>query len=232
MPYVTDKVKYWMTPSEAVAHVCKVDQCSAEDAKRDILLALTDNNIDTRWGDVEPIGYHDNGQPDFRGDYPIYGGNQYHWNDTIIYWEDGTTYDPHIENENAGRQSDARRAGNNNPVLLNELRPLLLCRKNVESIWKLEATPSAISDANKSSKQPAFSTGLPGKPTSWHLVDPEVRRRWQSGKNHGLNTTQWAEDMHKWILENHPAAPIPTIKTLKNKLTGLLRELRAAPSNQ
>jgi len=71
-----------------------------------------------------------------------------------------------------------------------------------------------------------YRTGLPGKPTSWHLIETECRRRYESGERHP-QTTVWARVLRDWFRSKHPDAPSPTEKTLKNKLARLLRELRA-----
>jgi hypothetical protein len=76
---------------------------------------------------------------------------------------------------------------------------------------------------------PIYRTGLPGKPSSWHLIEAECQRRFKTGDRH--STAEWARVLNEWLREEHPDAPITTEKTLKNKLPGLLRELEAGKPN-
>jgi hypothetical protein len=84
------------------------------------------------------------------------------------------------------------------------------------------------------SPTPTYRTGLPGKPTSWHLIEPECRRRYAAGERHpnkstGLESpTEWANVLIRWLQSSHPAAAPMELKTLaSNKLPGLLRQLKA-----
>lgn len=161
MPYVTNKKRYWMTPSEAVAHVCEAEHCLAEEAHKQILQALTDDNIKARWGDIEPIDddsdyYADEGKG-FRSRIPAYGSQGLYWNDTLIYWDTGMTICPDTERANSVRQYDAKRDGNDNPTPLNELRPLLLRRESVEGIWKLDVSAKTLKAKPKVIDQPPKS---------------------------------------------------------------------------
>jgi hypothetical protein len=132
----TDKDrKLWITPQEARAHVCEVERCKPTEAQDHILLALADQNIRTRWGDAVPVGYYKSGLAKFGGDSPRWGSEPYYWHDTIINWDEGTTYDPNIENDNFSRQSEAKRAGKKSPKLLDELRPLLFLKRHVMKLW-------------------------------------------------------------------------------------------------
>jgi hypothetical protein len=74
-------------------------------------------------------------------------------------------------------------------------------------------------------------TGLSGRPTSWHLIEHECRRRYQQGERHsskvGESPTEWARVLITWLGENHKGAPVPKEKTLGNGLSGLLRKLAA-----
>jgi hypothetical protein len=74
-------------------------------------------------------------------------------------------------------------------------------------------------------REPIYRTGLVGKPTSWHLIEVECRRRWQAGERHPgrlfENRAEWA----RTLLREHPTAPVPTDKTVTNRLASLLREL-------
>ena len=54
----------------------------------------------------------------------------------------------------------------------------------------------------------------------------EVRRRF--APDHASKTTaEWAREMLAWLRDEHPNAPPATEKTLKNRLPGLLRQLKA-----
>jgi hypothetical protein len=74
-------------------------------------------------------------------------------------------------------------------------------------------------------------TGLAGKPTSWHLIETECRRRYAEGERHpgkiGESPTEWARVLIKWFKLEHPRAAPVTEKALTNRLSPLLRELRS-----
>ena len=161
MPYVSKAArdrKLWITPKEAVAHVCKVERCNPTEAQDQILLALTDENIGTRWGDAVPVGYYKNGQAKFGADSVLWGADPYCWADTIINWDTGTTFDPRRENINFDRRATAKRAGKKPPKLLNEERPLLLLKSRVMILWP---TPNELDRQNSPILEP-----LPDGPTS------------------------------------------------------------------
>jgi hypothetical protein len=90
-------------------------------------------------------------------------------------------------------------------------------------------TDQAHSCSTAIKEEPVYRTGLAGKPTSWHLVEAECRRRWLAGEHHpgkvGETRSDWARILVEWLKREHPSAPRPTEKTLKSKLAGLLREL-------
>jgi hypothetical protein len=90
-------------------------------------------------------------------------------------------------------------------------------------------TDQAYSSSKAIQEAPVYRTGLAGKPTSWHVVQAECRRRWQAGERHpgkvGESRSDWARILVEWLKGEHPSAPTPTEKTLKSKLGGLLREL-------
>jgi hypothetical protein len=90
-------------------------------------------------------------------------------------------------------------------------------------------TDQAHSCSTAIKEEPVYRTGLAGKPTSWHLVEIECRRRWQAGERHpgsiGESRSDWARSLLEWLEREHPSAPRLTEKTLKSKLAGLLREL-------
>jgi hypothetical protein len=78
-----------------------------------------------------------------------------------------------------------------------------------------------------------YSTGLPGKPTSWHLIEAECRCRWEAGERYPNDRTgqespsEWARALVEWLRTVHSEAPQPKPKTLTNKLSPLLRLLTA-----
>jgi len=78
-----------------------------------------------------------------------------------------------------------------------------------------------------------YRTGLAGKPSSWHLIESECRRRYQAGERYPNKagremSAEWARVLGAWLSQNHPDAAPVTQKALSNKLAGLLRELQAA----
>jgi hypothetical protein len=94
----------------------------------------------------------------------------------------------------------------------------------------LEALPHEPSEqatkANATTNAPIYGTGLPGRRSTWFLVEAEVRRRF--APDHASKTTaEWAREMLAWLRDEHPNAPPATEKTLKNRLPGLLRQLKA-----
>jgi len=97
------------------------------------------------------------------------------------------------------------------------------------SIPLLTETDQAYSGSKAIKQEPVYRTGLAGKPTSWHLIQAECRRRWQAGERHpgniGESRSDWGRILLEWLKREHPSAPRPTEKTLKSKLGGLLREL-------
>jgi len=71
-------------------------------------------------------------------------------------------------------------------------------------------------------EEPVYRTGLPGKPTSWHLVQAECRRRWQAGERHpgniGESRSGWARILIEWLKREHPSAPGPTEKNIEEQI--------------
>jgi hypothetical protein len=89
------------------------------------------------------------------------------------------------------------------------------------------ADAAATGESVPPDQGPIYRTGAAGRPTSWALVNTEVRRRW-GPETRGRKTAEWARIMFEWLQSEHPKAAPMTEKTLKNKLPDLLRELRAA----
>lgn len=74
-------------------------------------------------------------------------------------------------------------------------------------------------------------TGTAGRPTSWHLIEAECRRRYiEEGERYssgaGENATEWARVLLEWLRKVHPTAPQPTLNTARTKLPPLLRALK------
>jgi hypothetical protein len=94
-----------------------------------------------------------------------------------------------------------------------------------------DASGSSATAAPPSAAGPIYRTGVAGKPTSWHLIAGECRRRYVDGERHHNALTRrespsgWACVLIKWLGANHPNAPRITYKALTNKLPALLREL-------
>ena len=77
-----------------------------------------------------------------------------------------------------------------------------------------------------------YHTGVPGKPTSWSLIEAECRHRYNAGERHvskggAQSPSEWARILLHWLQGKHPSAPRPTLKTLSNNLSPLLSRLRA-----
>ncbi len=81
--------------------------------------------------------------------------------------------------------------------------------------------------------EPIYRTGVAGRPTSWHLVECECRRRYAAGERHPNasngreSPSEWARVLIEWCTANHPHAPPATRKALSNRLSALLRQLAA-----
>jgi hypothetical protein len=81
------------------------------------------------------------------------------------------------------------------------------------------------------SPAPNFRTGLPGKPSVFNVIAAEVRRRYADNERHlnrmGIESPlEWAESVLPWFRAAYPEWPQPTAKTLQNRLTTVLTELR------
>jgi hypothetical protein len=91
--------------------------------------------------------------------------------------------------------------------------------------------PPELDERRANNKAAVYHTGLPGRPTSWQLIEAECRRRYAAGETYqqkGLESpAAWARGLLAWLQERHPMAPLPKDKTLTNKLSPLLHELTA-----
>jgi hypothetical protein len=94
----------------------------------------------------------------------------------------------------------------------------------------LEALPEETTeqaDIAPSAKDAFFyRTGLPGRRSAWWVVEGEVRRRFRLDDQAPKKTAEWAREMREWLRREHPNAAQVTEKTLRNKLAGLLRQLK------
>ena len=76
------------------------------------------------------------------------------------------------------------------------------------------------------SRQPKAATGRRGRPSSWHLVEEELRRRWAEGERH--SNREWARVLCGWLSTSHPsAAPLGT-KGIENRIGEIIKELKTA----
>ena len=82
------------------------------------------------------------------------------------------------------------------------------------------ARNSALSD------QVTYFTGAPGRPTSTHLVEAEMRRRFAAGEQASSMRLE-AEQLSAIISSKYPMAARITPKTIQNRFGALFRQLRA-----
>jgi hypothetical protein len=91
------------------------------------------------------------------------------------------------------------------------------------------AKKPAVAERSESAGWPAERTGTVGRPTSWHMVEAELRRRYSEGERHpgkvGQSPAAWASVLIAWLRENIPTAPPLGEKAARNNLSRLLREL-------
>ena len=66
-------------------------------------------------------------------------------------------------------------------------------------------------------------TGFPGRPSkAKHLIEQELRRRADAGEACSTLPEE-AGALLEWLKDEHPSAPPPTVKTIKNNIRGLYR---------
>lgn len=91
-------------------------------------------------------------------------------------------------------------------------------RNDVLAAWPDKDAPSPAEQIT--------STGLPGRPSkSWHLIEPELRRRLEAGEE--KSAAEWARVLIGWLKDSYPTAPRPAEKTITNKIRPILREHRS-----
>lgn len=226
MAYVPKAAKdraLWITPKEAVAHVCGIERCKPKEAERQIRHALADTKLLLRWADAKPIGYYKSGRAKFGMDQPPKEPNaiqneDHDWLKVKIDWDSGKTHDPQAHFFNKLRRMDAASKGKA-PRLWDNERPLLLLKKSIEKEWP---TPDTVTNT-----RPAHHTGAPGRPTPWHYYESEVTRRWKAGGLGDAKLSDLADSLMAWQKTlSAPKFPPLKKKTLMNKCRLLFRELK------
>jgi len=90
--------------------------------------------------------------------------------------------------------------------------------------------PETAIQANTPSNEPSaatYRTGVAGRPSSIHIVRPEMQRRAASG--HLLSSlAAEVRALLQWLQEHHPDAAPLTQKTAENRLRDDYRELKAS----
>ena len=93
------------------------------------------------------------------------------------------------------------------------------------------ASGQAAEPPRNNDAEAVYGTGLPGRPTSWQLIEPECQRRYADGERHagkvGESVTKWADVLIEWLGSTHPNAPHMGKKSVRNRLSPLLRELQS-----
>jgi hypothetical protein len=121
-------------------------------------------------------------------------------------------------------------------IMLSEVRvhwPQLASELEAAGL-NIDSTPAPLQDCEHRAPNRVYYTGAAGRPSSWNnLIEPECRRRYKEGERHSNDHTEiespakWAGELLSWLIAKHPNAPPPTMKTLGNHLSPLLRELAA-----
>ncbi len=96
------------------------------------------------------------------------------------------------------------------------------------SYWckiRAEVVPSRAPE----SPEVIYRTGVQGRPTSWYLMETELRRRYAAGETYST-LAKWAYVLNNWLLSEHPKAPPIRGKTITNHLSKVVRELKAPSS--
>lgn len=89
------------------------------------------------------------------------------------------------------------------------------------------ATPVAR-DAAQETPPPMTSTGVAGRPTSLHLIQPEHARRLALGEAQE-KVSKEAEHLAAWLVAQHPEAPRMTAKTIENAIRDAHRRPPKSP---
>jgi hypothetical protein len=105
-------------------------------------------------------------------------------------------------------------------IITSELDELL------SSIIQLSEQSAGVNDTGIARKG-LRRTGLPGRPSSWDLIEVECRRRYDAGERYQTRA-EWARVLIAWLKAEHKDAAVPEQKTVTNRLAGLMRELGAS----
>ena len=89
------------------------------------------------------------------------------------------------------------------------------------------STPDVIRVFSLSSPpSPSYSTGLPGRPSSKHLIEGEFSRRRDHGEIAGTLAAE-AEHLESWLAVTHREAPGASAKAIKNMIRTLYNEVKS-----
>ncbi|MFN8831657.1 MAG: hypothetical protein ACK5W0_17565 [Labrys sp. (in: a-proteobacteria)] len=178
------------------------DEVAWETAFRALLAAVSTNAVSVigvRDGTSEPIpGYHFAGCP---VDLP--------WSDTSIDLRFGMEL---YLRSYSYIDEDHWRKGFDDSLCVGRIvrwSRLMVPKEHVVKLW-----PFAI--------QAAAGSGLPGRPTSKHLIDAEFMRRAEAGEM-ASKITDEANALVEWLRIHHPDAQVPTTKTVRNNLAARFR---------
>ncbi len=87
----------------------------------------------------------------------------------------------------------------------------------------LAAPPSDIAATTNGTT--IYTTGAPGRPTSMHLIEAELRRRAANGMMEMKSCSAEARALADWLRREHPEAAATQPKTIQNSIASLYREL-------
>ena len=159
VPKVAKDRALWITPKEAVAHVCEVEQYDSKEAKQQIVAALKDRVIETRWADSDPSAFKDPGIIINRDLGMSRDGAQGTMiGHTIVSWDPGAARCLNPDNKKQTSWLELR-AGKLPPEKVYAERPLLLLKRHVMKLWptKGSTTPDTppLVVSSKTPKSPS-----------------------------------------------------------------------------
>jgi hypothetical protein len=102
---------------------------------------------------------------------------------------------------------------------------LMVLKSDVARYW-----PFCISQGATKDEPQIHRTGVPGRPSSMHLVEMEYRARWDRGEAKTSISAE-AELLAEWLKKEHATVPQPTPKTIANRLRHEHRERLTKPRN-
>jgi len=103
-----------------------------------------------------------------------------------------------------------------NLSLLRKLYWFEVSADDVEREW-----PNATG-APEPSDNAEFRTGAPGRPSPINLIEREAKRRLEQGVK-PPTLARFAQELHDWAEGNFPNGPIPTARTIENKVRPLFK---------